>query len=238
MILQISKMCTKSKKSSKSSNSDFKLISTSIIIIQRGLYKSMQTIDHQIQVEITVIMQRVRAQQHTCWHHAASSHNYVMSVWVVSPDFVCRCQILVSLYCARWIPAHLMCTQCSILLHHIEICFLSCICLWQISQIQTWLSVVVGPGFVSTSPAIMRSSARHPAGPHGRLAKKSKSGPHYWRRDVWTPFSQQLAKSTVTALPLVGCVVWSFLLIFRVISMCGALYASEFAGLGVEACLD
>ena len=50
----------------KSSNSDFKLISTTIIIIQIGLYKGMQTIDHQIQVEITVIMQRVGAQQHTC----------------------------------------------------------------------------------------------------------------------------------------------------------------------------
>ena len=31
--------------------------------------------------------------------------------------------------------------------------------------------VVVGPGFVPTSPAFMRSSASHPAGPHGRLSK-------------------------------------------------------------------
>ena len=54
----------KREKSPKSSNSDFKLISTSIIIIQKGLYKSMQTIDHQIQVEITVIMEKVGAQQH------------------------------------------------------------------------------------------------------------------------------------------------------------------------------
>ena len=45
---------------------------------------------------------------------------------------------------------------CAILLHLIDICFLSCICLWQISQIQTCLCVVVGPGFVSTSPAIKR----------------------------------------------------------------------------------
>ena len=51
------------KKIEKSSNSDIKLISTSIIIIQKGLYKS---IDHQIQIEITVIMQRVEAQQHMC----------------------------------------------------------------------------------------------------------------------------------------------------------------------------
>ena len=55
--------------------------------------------------------------------------------------------------------------QCSILLHLIDICFLQWICLWQISHIQTCLCVVVGPGFVSTSPAFMRSSAIHPAGP-------------------------------------------------------------------------
>ena len=40
------------------------------------------------------------------------------------------------LYCARRIPAHLRCTQCSFLLHLIDICFLTCICLWKISQIQ------------------------------------------------------------------------------------------------------
>ena len=51
--------------------------------------------------------------------------------------------------------------------------FLSCFCLWQISQFQTGLCVVVGPGFVSTSTVFMRSSARHPAGPHGRLAQKT-----------------------------------------------------------------
>ena len=33
----------------------------------------------------------------------------------------------------------------------------------------TCLCVVVGPGFVSVSPAFMRSSASHSAGPHGRL---------------------------------------------------------------------
>ena len=41
-----------------------------------------------------------------------------------------------------------------------------------ISQIQTCLCVVVGPGFISTSPAFIRSSASHPVGPHGRLAQK------------------------------------------------------------------
>ena len=32
------------------------------------------------------------------------------------------------------------------------------------------LRVFVGPGFVSTSPAFMRSSTRHPAGPHDWIA--------------------------------------------------------------------
>ena len=81
----------------------------------------------------------------------------VMSVCVVS-----------LVYCARRIPAHLRCTQCSILLHLIDICFLTCICLWQ-----TCLRVVVGPGFVSTSSDFMRSIASHPAGPHDRLAQKN-----------------------------------------------------------------
>ena len=35
---------------------------------------------------------------------------------------------------------------------------------------------VVGPGLVSTSPAFVRSSASHPAGPHGQLAPKNG----YW----------------------------------------------------------
>ena len=37
--------------------------------------------------------------------------------------------------------------------------------------------VVVGPGFVSTLPIFMKGSANHPAGPHGRVAKKCKSHP-------------------------------------------------------------
>ena len=31
----------------------------------------------------------------------------------------------------------------------------------------------VGPGFVTTSPAFMRSSASHPTGPNGRFVKKT-----------------------------------------------------------------
>ena len=124
-------------------------------------------------------------------------------------DSLCRWQVQVSVYCAWRIPAHLRCTQCSILLYLMDICFLTCICLWQISQIQTFLFKVVGPGLVSTSPALVSSSASHPAGPHGRHAQKNgKSGPHCWGRGGSTQLAQQL-ESTVTAPPLVGCVVWS-----------------------------
>ena len=41
----------------------------------------------------------------------------VMSMCVVSLDYLWRWQVQVSVYCARRIPAHLRCTQCSILLH-------------------------------------------------------------------------------------------------------------------------
>ena len=101
----------------------------------------------------------------------------VMSVCAVSLNFLCIWQVQVSVYCARRIPAHHRCTQCLILLHLIDICFLTCICLWQILQIQTCLRVVVGPGLVSTSPAFMRNIASHPAGPHGRLVQKNVIGP-------------------------------------------------------------
>ena len=68
---------------SKSSNSVSNVYP--LRFIQKGLYKSMQTIDHQIQVEITVIMQIVGAQQHMCWYHAASPHsiiNIINSPWL------------------------------------------------------------------------------------------------------------------------------------------------------------
>ena len=57
----------------------------------------------------------------------------VKSMCVVSLDYLCRWQVHVSVYCARRIPAHLMYTQCSILLHLIDIGFLPYICVWQIS---------------------------------------------------------------------------------------------------------
>ena len=107
------------------------------------------------------------------------------------------------MYCAWRIPAHLRCTQCSILLHLMDICFLTCICLWQISQIQTFLFKVIGPGLVSTSPAFVSSRYAWPACP-----KNGKSGPHCWGRGGSTQFALQL-ESAVTAPPLVGCVVCS-----------------------------
>ena len=113
------------------------------------------------------------------------------------------------MYCAWRIPAHLRCTQCSILLHLMDICFLTCICLWQISQIQAFLFKVVGPGLVSTSPAFVSSSASHPAGAHDRHAQKTVNrAPIAGGGGGSTQFAQQL-ETTVTAPPLVGCVVWS-----------------------------
>ena len=98
--------------------------------------------------------------------------------------------------------------------HLMDICFLTCICLCQISQIQTFLYRVVGPGLVSTSPAFVSNSASHPAGPHGRHTQKNgKSGPHCWGRGGSTQFAQQI-ESAVTAPPLVGCVVWSLKYVF------------------------
>ena len=123
----------------------------------------------------------------------------------MSLNSLCRWQVQVSVYCAWRIPAHLRYTQCSILLHLMDICFLTCICLWQISQIQTFLFKVVGPGLVSTSPAFVSSSASHPAGPHGWHAQKTVIR---WGRGGSTQFAQQL-ESAVTAPPLIGCVVWS-----------------------------
>ena len=90
----------------------------------------------------------------------------------VSLDPLCGWQVHVSVYCARRIAAHLRCSHRSIMLHLIDICFLQCICLRQISQIQTCLCVIVGPGYVSTSPDFMKSNASHPVGPHDPLVQK------------------------------------------------------------------
>ena len=80
-------------------------------------------------------------------------------------------------------------------------------CLWQISLIQTCLCVVVGPGYVSTSPAFMRSSANHPAVRMACLPpKKRKIGPNVL--EISTQFARQFV-TTVTVPPSVCCVVWN-----------------------------
>ena len=108
-----------------------------------------------------------------------------MSMRVVSLDSLCRWQVQVSGYCAWRISAHLRCTQCSILLHLMDICFLTCMCLSKISQIQTRLFNVIGPGLVSTSTVLVKSSDRYPAGPHGRLAPQ-KTGKSGWYDTICT----------------------------------------------------
>ena len=123
----------------------------------------------------------------------------------MSLDSLCRWQVQVSVYCAWRIPAHLRCTQCSILLHLMDICFLTCICLWQISQIQTCLFEVVGPGLVSTSPAFVSGCASHPAGPHGRHAQKTVNRAPIAGAGRF----DTICTVAVTDPPLVDCVVWS-----------------------------
>ena len=75
-----------------------------------------------------------------------------MFVSVLILNYLCRWQVQVSVYCARRIPAYLKCSQCSILLHLIDFCFLPYICLWQILQIQTslcltWICLDISPAF-------------------------------------------------------------------------------------------
>ena len=83
--------------------------------------------------------------------------------WAWTRDW--RDGVQVSVYCSI--------LHCSILFHLMDICFLTCICLLQISHIQTRLFNVIGPGLVSTSPVFVKSSASHPAGPHERIAPKT-----------------------------------------------------------------
>ena len=124
---------------------------------------------------------------------------------------LCLCELRVRILCVDGRSRYLYivlggylliywCTQCSILLHLIDICFLPCIFLWQISHIQTGLCVVLGPVFVSTSPAFMCSSASCPAGPHIRLAQKryieppllggggGERFPHNFHSSLWPPW--------------------------------------------------
>ena len=57
-----------------------------------------------------------------------------------SLDFVCRWQVQVSVYCFKWIPAHLRLTQCSFLLHLIDSWFLQCGRYRKFTLVSVWLS--------------------------------------------------------------------------------------------------
>ena len=84
----------------------------------------------------------------------------------VSLDSLCRWQVQVSVYCAWRIPAHLRCTQCSILLDLMDICFLTfCLFMADITNPDLYLFKVVGSGLVLTSPAFVSSSASGSACP-------------------------------------------------------------------------
>ena len=58
------------------------------------------------------------------------------------------------------------------------------------------LCLVVGPGFVLTSPYFLRSITSHPAGPHGRLGQKTVN------RKASTQFARQFV--TAVTNPLLG----------------------------------
>ena len=100
-------------------------------------------------------------------YHGLGGWGGVMSVCVVSLDYLCRWQVQVSVYCARRIPAHLRRTQCSILLHLIDICL--------------YLSVadIANPDLLACGSRtwISFDIASHPARPHNRFAQKTVIGP-------------------------------------------------------------
>ena len=62
-------------------------------------------------------------------------------------DSLCRWQVQVFVYCASRISAHLRCTQCWVLLHLINVCFIVC------HRHHKSRCVLVGPGLISTSAA-------------------------------------------------------------------------------------
>ena len=95
----------------------------------------------------------------------------VLCLWVVCFWILCVDGRSRYLYNVLDVYLHILCehsvqSYCTF----IVIYFLTCICLWQISQIE--IGVVVEPGLVSISPAFMRSSdsASQPVDPHDRLA--------------------------------------------------------------------
>ena len=134
----------------------------------------------------------------------------------MSPDSLCRWQGQVSVYCVRRMSGHLMCTHCSILLHpvfnHVAPYryLLPTMCLFMadianpdlfVCGCQTWIFVDITRFYEEQRQP--SSGFAWPACP-----KNGKFGPHCWGREVSTQFAQQF-RTTVTAHPFVGCVVWS-----------------------------
>ena len=99
------------------------------------------------------------------------------------------------------------------LLHLIDSCFLTCICLWQISQIQTCLCVCCRTWISLDIAAFMRSIASHAPCSQGRLSKK-------WYRAPIVEGGRgghnlhRVCQTAVKGPPRVCCVFWSSILYF------------------------
>ena len=122
----------------------------------------------------------------------------------MSPDSLCRWQVHVSVYCARRIPAHLWCTQCSI-----DICFLPYVLFMAdianpdlfVCGCGTWIYLDI-PRFYEEQ----RQPSSGSACPN--CSKNGKSGQQYWGREVSIQFSRQFV-TAVKCPSLVGCVAVS-----------------------------
>ena len=122
-------------------------------------------------------------------------------------DSLCRWQV--SVYCTRRISAHLGYTQCSILLHLIDIFFLPCICLWPILQIQICLCGCRTLICIDIIRFYEEQCQPSSGSAWATCPKNGKSGTHYWGRRVSAQFAQQSARTAVTAPPIVRCFDWS-----------------------------
>ena len=69
----------------------------------------------------------INRRQRSGWTTEIQGCYRLVSRQLEEPPQLCRLQVQVSVYCAKQIPTHIRYTQCSILLHIIDICFLPCI---------------------------------------------------------------------------------------------------------------
>ena len=68
--------------------------------------------------------------------------------------------------------------------------------------------MIAGPGLFSTSPAFMRSSASHLAGPYGRPSPKTINREPLTGEGGVNTICTTVCQTAVTAPPRVSCVVW------------------------------